>query len=1085
MSTAVLVPRDNQQATPEPTGEPAPDRLRAAALFFDACALLVPVFDGAGTVADFAVAAAAGRDADILGLNWASVTGRELNAVLDTGTHARLRDAALRVHATAIPAELEWSSDAGGAWTELQLAPWDGGVLLAMRDVTTRRLAEESLRLSEARFRSLVHNSSDFMLVIRADGTLDYASPSVQRLLGYADDAYTGKSPLEFVHPDDRDLVAGRLGMLLRGTHPGDTAEYRVRHRDGHWVWFESIATNMLHDPAVRAIVVNARDITARKEAEEAVRRSEERLRLALDAAGMAIWDWNFTTNQFVRSERMAELYGLPPGALDDPAVDPLARVHPDDRPLIDEMDRRHIEDGAPYDVTYRVPFPDGTTHWLRERGHLLLESGGAQRRLIGVTSDITALKRADEQVREAEARFRTLVEQIPAVTYIATRTPGTHALRKIYVSPQIEELLGYTAAEWLSDPYLFLTAVHPEDVGRLEAADARANRTGRFRCEFRLRGRKGQDVWVRDQSSRVSSDPDGGELWQGVIFDVTEEKRAEQAMRFHAGLLNQVEAAVIGTDQHRVVTIWNRFAETLYGWKSAEAIGRPVTDLIVPAGTTPALPIDGQGSGEHLARRKDGALIPVHFSVAPIVNRHGETTGYVGVAVDVSERKQFEERLAEIAYRDPVTGLANRPRLMDDLQAALRGASASAPVALLFLDLDRFKVVNDSLGHDAGARLLKQVGDRLATCVRPQDVIARFGGDEFAIVCAGLTGTDQAADIADRVLASLTEPFDLDGRQAFIGGSVGIAIAGGPQIDAGELTRRADVAMYEAKAAGRGRLAVYDERANERAVRRLAHETDLRRAVEHGEFELHYQPVVDLSNGAITAFEALLRWRHPEHGLLSPNDFLAMADESGLIVPLGEWVLAEAARRAARWHELRPGDPPVVNVNVMPRQFREPGFARHLDRVLAESGLPPTSLTIEVTEESLAEDADAAERLMAAIKASGARLALDDFGAGYSSLSRLQRLPLDVVKIDRSFAAGLGSDRASEAIVRAIAVLANDLGLTVVAEGIETTEQCRIARELGCALGQGFVFARPMPADRVADLLSAPAVHHRGLPAA
>jgi diguanylate cyclase (GGDEF)-like protein len=406
--------------------------------------------------------------------------------------------------------------------------------------------------------------------------------------------------------------------------------------------------------------------------------------------------------------------------------------------------------------------------------------------------------------------------------------------------------------------------------------------------------------------------------------------------------------------------------------------------------------------------------------------------------------------------------------RLNDALQR-LHGSDAG--LAIFLIDLDRFKVVNDSLGHARGDLLLIQAARRLATYLRPDDMLARFGGDEFAILVEEVT-IDAAGSLAERLLSALQEPFHVNGHDVFIGGSIGVVLASTSNQVATRLLRAADVAMYEAKGAGRGRWVLYDERIGDRAAQRLALESQLRHAIEQRQIEVHYQPIIDLATGRIHGFEALARWRHPERGLLSPAAFIAIAEETGLIAQLGDWVLEEACRQAAAWSQMLPADPPLIAVNVSPRQIRSPRFPHTLRRVLGETGLPPLLLELEVTEEVLAGDDSVPNGFLRTLTELGIRLAMDDFGVGYSSLSRMRRLPLQTLKVDRSFVAGLGVDHHATAIVRAVAALARELGIRVTAEGIETREQRRLAAELGCVFGQGFLFAGPLDSDQATTFL-------------
>jgi len=441
------------------------------------------------------------------------------------------------------------------------------------------------------------------------------------------------------------------------------------------------------------------------------------------------------------------------------------------------------------------------------------------------------------------------------------------------------------------------------------------------------------------------------------------------------------------------------------------------------------------------------------------------------GMAVDITERQQAEAQLAHLAFHDPLTDLPNRALFVDRLKQALaRARRSDETIAVLFLDLDGFKLVNDSHGHDAGDRLLVSVGRRLAVSLRDGDTVARFGGDEFAILLNGVDQPSDATAAAERLIASLGSPFTIDTSEAYVNASVGIALST-RRTRPGDLLRRADIALYQAKAVGPGAAALFEPRMTAPVVARLERETDLRRALERDEFIVHYQPQVDLATGRLVGFEALARWRHPAHGVLQPADFIVPAEDSGMIVPLGRWVLQEACRTARSWPDSRDDAPDLmIGVNLSPRQFLQPSLADDVQLAVAAAGVNPERVELEITENvAMGRDAGT-RRTLAALKKLGVRLAIDDFGTGYSSLSYLRDLPVDRLKIDGSFIAG--RDRGSKAIVRAVSTLVQDLGLGATAEGIETVEQAQLLREIGVDRGQGYFFGRPMDDRAVTALL-------------
>jgi diguanylate cyclase (GGDEF)-like protein len=448
-----------------------------------------------------------------------------------------------------------------------------------------------------------------------------------------------------------------------------------------------------------------------------------------------------------------------------------------------------------------------------------------------------------------------------------------------------------------------------------------------------------------------------------------------------------------------------------------------------------------------------------------------GAMANIVGSAVT---RIRNEEQLNHQALHDPLTGLPNRVLLVDRLTLALtRLHRQQASLAVLFVDVDQFKVINDSLGHDQGDRLLVLMAKRLAAAVRPGDTVARFGGDEFVVLCEDLHGETEAVSIGERIREQAATPLLLDGRDYFVTVSTGIALTDSPEMPAADLLRDADSAMYQAKEAGRARSAVFAQSMRTRAVRRLDTELALRHAINEGQLRVHYQPIVNLTTGRTDAVEALVRWEHPTDGMIMPDQFIPVAEETGLIVPLGEWVLGQACRQTQTWRREHPQLSHLgVSVNLSGRQIAQSDLVTVVANVLTDTGLPPGHLALEITESVLMADAEYAITVLRGLKNLGVLLSIDDFGTGYSSLSYLKKFPVDILKIDRSFVDGLAVEDHDSAIVQATINLAHSLGLTTVAEGTETPEQVRALTNLGCDKAQGYLFSRPQPAAALTETL-------------
>jgi diguanylate cyclase (GGDEF)-like protein/PAS domain S-box-containing protein len=516
----------------------------------------------------------------------------------------------------------------------------------------------------------------------------------------------------------------------------------------------------------------------------------------------------------------------------------------------------------------------------------------------------------------------------------------------------------------------------------------------------------------------------------------------------------------------------WNRHLETVSGLSGEELLGRPVVDLFTPedrpiiAGALRGAYERGRVQVEGRVIGPDGAAVPYELTGVPLKDDQGNVVGLAGAGRDIGQRKAFEEQLTHRAFHDVLTSLPNRALFFNRLEQALaRADRRSTCIAVLFVDVDRFKTINDSLGHDVGDQILVEVSRRLESCMRPGDTVARLGGDEFSVLIED-TAESEATALAQRITETLHQPYMVAGKEVFVTASVGICLNESGREEPDDLLRRADLAMYESKRTGKGRHTMFESAMSARVVERFNLENDLRRVIERGELRVFYQPLVLLETGGITEMEALVRWEHPTRGLLLPGAFIPLAEETGLIVAIGRWVLEEACREVRLWRGDDAGEEPVViGVNLSTGQFQDPGLVDDVQRVLRETGIEPRLLKLEITESTVMSNEKSAIETLHRLKEVGVRLAIDDFGTGYSSLAYIRRLPVDDIKLDRSFVRNLGHDQEDAAIVRSVVELASALNLNVTAEGIETPEALEQVKALGCHHGQGFYIGRPVPA--------------------
>ncbi len=572
----------------------------------------------------------------------------------------------------------------------------------------------------------------------------------------------------------------------------------------------------------------------------------------------------------------------------------------------------------------------------------------------------------------------------------------------------------------------------------------------------------------------------DNAHLFETVRREMEERGRAEQALRASEERFRQLSDATteaLAISRDGVLLDANSAFCRLLGYEASEVIGRTILDFAAPetAALVERLSPSSDAPLEVFALARDGTQFPVEVTWRTIAHPDGEPVNVV-VVHDLRERRQLQDELSRSSFYDHLTGLPNRALFMDRVGHALSRTvpnEADEPIGVVLLDLDRFKVINESLGHAAGDRMLEMVARRLTESLRPSDTVARFGGDEYAVLLDPVGGSDGAHQVALRIEAALRTPFELDGRDTVITASMGLAIGQPGRTAPGDLLRDVEVALYRAKADLNGHHALFEPSMNAASVERLDLENDLRRAVERDELRLHYQPLVSLATDRIVGLEALVRWQHPTRGLIPPLSFIPLAEETGIILEIGRWVLETACRQARAWQDDFPVDPPLLmSVNLSARQFAQPDLVERLGEIIERTGLPAGCLELEITESVLMDESEAGIAALRRLRALGVKLVLDDFGTGYSSLSYLKHLPLDTIKIDRSFVSELAGDDANLPIVQAVISMAHGLGMDVVAEGIETAQQLGWLRDLACDRGQGYYYARPLPADELAGIL-------------
>ncbi|MEQ1699571.1 MAG: EAL domain-containing protein [Ilumatobacteraceae bacterium] len=944
------------------------------------------------------------------------------------------------------------------------------GLSFTWRDVTDRYHAAEALRLSEDRYRMLAEHSSDVVFMIDTDNVYRWVSPSAATVLGWKSEDLIGKSSVDFVPAEDHArLVAARRTPSAGIASVGD---FRYRRADGSYVWVSGRSTELTVDGVATGRVVALREVQAQHDevARRAAAESQYRL-LAENASDVVFMVDNDGVYRWVSPSITAELGWRPDQVIGTSGAD---LVHADDLPRVIAARQRATGDVAKVDE-FRCRCADGTYVWVTGRSANVVVDGVATGRVVALRS-VHALHLEHERLMVSEQQYRLLAENGNDVVVLSVPGGGV-----VWVSPSVNKVLGWTTADLIGVTVLDL--VHPEDrvtteptLDRLFAAEPAA-----LNYTVRMRTASGDYRWMRGPSTPVLDEHGNVAFVVTGLQDVTDEIEVARARdRSEAMVRSVLDASadqVLQYDRECRVEYVNAQVVRFSGIPYEAWIGRTPEELGFPDDECAPLRehvrrVFDERAGhrfERLHQHSDG-LRYFEVSLSPIFDETNDVMRVMADSRDVTDRHHLEHELADRATHDRLTGLANREVLIAEIDRA-RAASrrSNRRIGLLMIDLDHFKNINDSLGHDTGDRLLVAAAERFTSVVRAGDLIARLGGDEFVVVLRDLEHVDDALLQAHRIVGAFRSPLYVEGGAHYATTSIGVTVSTVDTTANGDLLREADTALYEAKEAGRDRAAVFNPGLRAAASERLRLETELRPALERGQFAVWYQPQVDMSTGEVVAVEALLRWHHPSGEVLNANRFIDAAEEAGLLSDIGDWALLQACTQMARWNAEPGGSQLTVGVNISARQLAETDLHRRTAAILEASGLDPTLLCIEITETTMLVQTAESRQNLQRLHEAGIRLAIDDFGTGYASLAYLREIHVDTVKIDRSFVNDLNNNDFDRRLVDGIIALANRLGISVTAEGVETDDQANTLLQFGCDRAQGFLYSPAIPADEFA----------------
>lgn len=960
-------------------------------------------------------------------------------------------------------------------WNNRMEDPAVKGIVVNWRDVSSRKRAEYDLKASEERFKIVASATND--AVWDWDLVKDEVSwnEGIRTLFGYADRAGSGQRAwwIARIHPEDRERTVSGIDIVIAGSERDWSGEYRFLRADGSYAYVLDRGYLIRGEAGKPTRMIGAMlDLSERNRAENALKDSEQRYRSLVTATASVVWtadrDGDFVAPQpsweAYTGQRYAEYRGH----------GWLAAIDAHDREHVRAAWERALKEQSLFEVEGRVwHAPSREYRWFVARAVPLFDADHALREWIGIVRDASERKQAEERLRESEGQLRLVADSLPVlIAYVDSderfRFNNAAYGRWFNVSG---EIAGRKVAEALGDETY--VAIKPY------IRQALSGRTVSYDRRITLKSGEQRQVHATyvphiEEHGRVRG-------FFSLVTDITERKKAEEALAE-----SEEKFRVIAENVEDLIVLLDTEGRRLYNSPSYSAIlgharsGEDSFAEVHPEDRERIQRIFEQtvktGIGHRTQFRfllKDGSVRHIESQGSVIRDAAGKVSKVVVVSRDITERKHAEAYIRHLAHHDGLTGLPNRVLLADRLGVAIVQAHRDQRRAgVLFIDLDRFKEVNDKLGHQAGDRLLQSVSERLSASVREGDTVARLGGDEFVVLLPNIRDHGDTQRVANKILGNVARPYTLDGQAFTVTPSIGIAVYPNDGATVEDLMRNADAAMYHAKQLGRNNFQFFDPAMNPVTNARFTMESQLRRALEENQLLLHYQPIVDVKSGAIVSVEALLRWQQPGGGLSLPGKLIPVAEESGLIVPIGEWALTTACRTAMRFREV--GLPDLrMAVNLSPRHFRKKDLAAHIAAVLKECELSPRNLELEVTENVIMEFGEESVAVLRAVNEMGVALTVDDFGTGYSSLSYLKHFPVDRLKVDKVFVREVTTDADDAAIVTAVVAMAHGLALKVVAEGVETQGQLDFLRAQDCDEAQGSYFSPPLTADELLRMLA------------